>query len=310
MTLKEILNFPENAETDLNFETLDDKVRFTINGLATSWIDSDDSFLERIRFENLNPDFLDEHLMKEIEIRNLIDEAIVHLKRKRYPKAIQCLDEAIYYDGEYAVAILNKSYALEGQGHFVKALRHYRKAVRCDETLKDNEYYKNLVRKANDERSDFPKIKRNIYAGDEHFTKGEYEKAVESYGRALEDTSKFKDKILSKLLNKKATALLKLDDYDNAMDCFRQSLNAGTSDYAHYGIGICEYNMGLDVSDEFRRLLKVTKKQSLKQAMILNKLGFHLEALKICDFLVKNHFKCDEYYFSLMDLRKSAADQS
>ena len=292
MTLKEILNFPENAETDLNFETLDDKVRFTINGLATSWIDSDDSFLERIRFENLNPDFLDEHLMKEIEIRNLIDEAIVHLKRKRYPKAIQCLDEAIYYDGEYAVAILNKSYALEGQGHFVNALRHYRKAVRCDETLKDNEYYKNLVRKANDERSDFPKIKRNIYAGDEHFTKGEYEKAVESYGRALEDTSKFKDKILSKLLNKKATALLRLDDYDDAMDCFRQSLNAGTSD------------------DEFRRLLKVSKRQSLKQAMILNKLGFHLEALKICDFLVKNHFKCDEYYFSLMDLRKSAAGRS
>lgn len=310
MTLKEILNFPENAETDLNFETLDDKVRFTINGLATSWLDFDDPFLERIRFENLNHGFLDEHLMKEIEIRNLIDEAIAHLKQKRYPKAVRCLDEAIYYDSEYAIAILNKSYALEGQGHFVKALRHYRKAVRCDETLEDKEYYKSLVRKANDERSDFPKIKRNIYAGDEHFAKGEYEKAVESYGRALEDTSKFKDKILSKLLNKKATALLRLDDYDNALDCFTQSLNAGTSDYAYYGIGICQYNLCLDVSDEFKGMLKIEKKQSLKQAMILNELGFHLQALEICDFLVKNHYKCDEYYFRLIELRKSAADMS
>ena len=70
------------------------------------------------------------------------------------------------------------------------------------------EYNEALLKEANGERDNFPKLKSDIYAGDEHFKKGEYENAIDSYNRALENPSKFKDKILFKLLNKKATAFL------------------------------------------------------------------------------------------------------
>jgi tetratricopeptide (TPR) repeat protein len=306
MSLNELLNFPKDAETELICETADDNVRFTICNLTTSWMDSNDPFIKRIQFENLNHALLDEHLSKEIEIRNVLDEGIGHLNRKMYPKAIKCFDEVICYDSCYAQALINKAYALEGQGHFVKSLRHYKKAVKCDGSLKDIEYYKALLKKANDERSDFPKIKSNIYAGDEHFAHGEYEKAVESYDKALNDPSGFKDKILSRLLNKKATALIELEDYGGALECFDESLKVGATDYACFGRGFCEHNLNLNVFEEFRKPLKITKKQSLEQAVILNELGFYGEALKICDYLMENHFKCDDFYSKLLDTRKVA----
>ena len=113
----------------------------------------------------------------------------------------------LFYDPEYGEALSNKSYALYGQNHFVKSLRYYKRAVEADESLKNMEYHKLLLGKSNEERQHFPKLKLNIYAGDEHFASGEYQKAVDSYNRALMNPSKFKDKILSKLLNKKATTL-------------------------------------------------------------------------------------------------------
>lgn len=306
MTLEEILNFPAGIETDLACEIKEDNVRFIISDLNTSWMDLNDPFIERIQFENLNHALLDDHLSKEIEIRNVLDEGIRHLDRKRYPKAIKCFDEVIYYDSCYGQAIINKSYALEGQGHFVKSLRHYKKAVKCDDSLNDIEYHKALLKKANDERSNFPKIKSNIYAGDEHFAHGEYEKAVESYDKALKDPSGFKDKILSKIFNKKATALVELEDYGEALECFSESLKVGATDYACFGRGLCEHNLNLDVFEDFKKPLKITKGQSLKQAMILNELGFYGEALKICDYLMENHFKCDDFYYNLLDVRKVA----
>ena len=150
--------------------------------------------------------------------------------------------------------------------------------------------------KANDERSNFPKLKQNIYAGDEHFARGEYQMAIESYSRALQDSSRFKQKILSKLLNKKATAYLKLDDFTEALECFKESLDVEMSDYAIFGRGICEYELDLDIDSGFRGFLEISKRQMLKQASVLKELGYHEDSMRILKFLRENHFKNDEVY--------------
>ena len=175
-------------------------------------------------------------------------------------------------------------------------MRHYKRAVRACKSLKDIEYHKALLAKANDERSNFPKLKQNIYAGDEHFARGEYQEAIESYSRALQDSSRFKQKILSKLLNKKATAYLKLDDFTEALECFKESLDVERSDYAIFGRGICEYELDLDIDSGFRGFLEISKRQMLKQASVLKDLGYHEDSMRILKFLRENHFKNDEVY--------------
>ena len=291
-----------NIPDELDYEIEGDSVKFEIMNVSTDWISSDDSFLKRISEDNLNNCFLTEHLIKEIEIKNILDDAIRLLDNSRFPKAIEKLDEVLYYDGEYSQALINKSYALRGEKHFVKSLRYYRRAVKANPDLKDIEYHKLLLSEANDERSNFPKLKLNIYAGDEHFAKGEFEKAVESYNRALANPSKFKDRILSKLLNKKATALVKLEKYDEAYDCFKKA----DGDYSFFGQGYCEFELGMDVNDKFKALLDIDKAHQLKQASVLNELEFYTESLEICDCLMENHFKADEYYHNLLDCKINA----
>ena len=209
-----------NIPDELFFEVHDDQVKFKINDVSTNWLDKDDSFIKRIDNDNLNHELLTKHLSKEIEIKNTLDDGISFFKSEKYLKAIECFDEVLFYDPEYAEALLYKSRALFAQRHFVKSLRYYKRALKADGLLEDVEYNKLLLKEANNERDNFPKLKRNIYAGDEYFANGEFERAVESYNRALMNPSKFKDKILSKLLNKKATALLKLNDFEEALGCF------------------------------------------------------------------------------------------
>lgn len=289
-----LLNIPD----ELTCEILQDKVRFSINGISTNWMDRNDSFTERIDIDNLNPNRLADHLVKEIKIKNTLDEARDYLNKEKYSKTIERLDEVLYYDPAYGEALMIKSHALFGQKHFVKSLRHYRRAVKADKSLKDNDYYRLLLKSANDERSNFPKLKLNIYAGDEHFAKGEYEKAVESYDKALINPSRFKEKILSKLLNKKGSALLKLGRYGEAYECFKKSNN----DFSHFGQGLCEYNLGLEINEEFKGLLNIEKKYQLKQAVILDEMGFHEESMTICNHLYENHLKCDDFYRKLTEL--------
>jgi tetratricopeptide (TPR) repeat protein len=289
-----LLNIPD----ELTCEIRQDKVRFSINGISTNWMDRNDSFTERIDIDNLNPKRLADHLVKEIKIKNTLDEARDYLNKEKYPKAIEKLDEVLYYDPAYGEALMIKSHALFGQKHFVKSLRHYRRAVKTDESLKDNDYYRLLLKSANDERSNFPKLKLNIYAGDEHYSNEEYEKAVESYDKALINPSRFKEKILSKLLNKKGSALLKLGKYDEAYECFKKSNN----DFSHFGQGVCEYNLGLEINEEFKKLLNIDKKYQLKQAVILDDVGFHEESMTICNHLYENHFECDDFYRKLTEL--------
>jgi len=298
-----------NVFDELCCEVRDNHVRFNAGDLSTNWLDESDSFIKRIDEDNLNRKCLMKHLAKEIEIKNMLDEGIRFLKHERYSKAIQSFDEVLFYDPEYGEALLDKSHALYGQRHFVKSLRYYKRAVKADDDLKDIEYHKMLLNKSSDERNHFPKLKSNIYAGDEYFAAGYYKKAVDSYNRALANPSKFKDRILSKLFNKKATALLKLNDFEDALDCFNESFNVDSNDYAVFGRGFCEYKLNLDVDDDFKVRLDISKNQMLNQILILNDLGYFDESLEICDYLMDNHFKEDELYFSLIEARKYAVNK-
>lgn len=299
----------ENLSSKLSIEQENEKVRLSINDVSTNWLSQNDLFLKRIESLQLNPVFLDEHLTLEIKVKNFIDSGIEFSRENKPSKAIEMFDRAIYYDEHYGLALINKSYALRQQKHFVKSLRHYKKAVRADESLKDNDYYKLLLKEANNERDHFPKIKLNIYIGDEYFTNEEYEKALNSYKKALKDQSKFKDKILFKLLNKTGTVYLKLNDYENALDCFTHSIDQFENDYAYFGCGICQYNLNLDVSDKFKKSLNLSKKQQLKQIIILNKLGFFKDSLKICDELSENHFAVDDLYLKLINEKMHSMKQ-
>ena len=286
----------------LDFETVDDKVKFHIGAISTNWMKIDDMFIRRIDESNLNPLFLKEHLIKEIEIKNILDEGIYLSNSGKCAKAIDCFDDVLFYDPHYGEALINKSFCFKAQRHFVKSLRHYRKAIREDECLRDNGYYKELLKLANDERGNFPKIKSDIYAGDEYFSKGEFQKALDCYNRALVNPSKFKDKILAKLLNKKGTALIKLKDFNNALECLKKSDN----DYSYFAQGYCEYKLDLDVNDKFKSFLSIDKKFMLKQALILNELDFSAQSLAICDYLMKNHFRVDKFYYELLNAKRDA----
>ena len=296
-----------NIYDEIKCESSDDNVRFEFEGLSTGWMSKDDSFIERIQTADLNQSFIKEHILKEIEIRNILDDGIRFLKSEKYAKAIECFDEVIFYDENYGMALINKSHALFGQRHFVKALRYYRRAIKASVDLEDIEYQKLLLKKSGEERDNFPKLKKNIYAGDEYFSQGEYEKALESYKKALSNPSKLKEKILFKLLNKKATTHLKLNEFENAMVCFNESLNALNNDYAYFGKGLCEYELSLPgACESLGSAVKLKKAQLLEKGLILNEIGCYSQALETFEFLLKNHFRQDEIYINASSGREFA----
>lgn len=291
------LNIPE----EIDFKVQGDRIMFALDELTTGCMPLDDGFIKRIDVSNINPAFVRRHIACEIKMKNLLDEARRLLENGEYAKAIRCLDEVLAYDDEYGEALLLKSKVLCGQKHFVKSLRHYRRAVKADDSLKSVEYQKSLMGKANDEREHFPKIKLNIYAGDEHFSMREFDKAVESYNRALVNPSKFKEKILFKLLNKKATSLLKLEKYNESIECFEESIRVSQNDYAYFGKGLCEYNLGLNPRDSLEKAVSITKRQMLEKALIYNDLGFFEEALTCFDKILECHFRVDELYLKALN---------
>lgn len=303
-----LLNIPENRviskeldkiryDFNLTIFTCENQVKFSSGDLATSWLGPDDRFIKRIRFENLNPCFLEMHVLKEIEIKNILNDAIAFLVNENYARAISLFDEVLYYDPEYGEALFFKSKTFFKQGHFVKSLRHYKRAIKADGSLKDVEYHKLLLKKSSEERDNFPKIKRNIYAGDEYFSKGDFEMALESYDKALSNPTSFKTKILSKLLNKKATALVKLDRISEAMEVFKKSLSVKPNDYANFYTGLY-----LDV-DYLKKDLKITKKQLLLKADRLYEAGDNTLALESLNIFFDNHFKIDSDYEYALNLK-------
>ncbi len=296
------MTFLENISDKIKYETLDNSVKFEFEGNFTNWMDEKDSFIKRIENSKLNKVFLKEHILKEFEIKNILDEGIGFLNSKKYANAIECFDNVLYYDKEYSVALINKSKALFGQKHFVKSLRYYKRAVRVDTDLKDIEYHKLLLNCSNHERDSFSKLKLNIYAGDEYFAKGDYENALKNYDNALVNPSQFKEKILFKLFNKKATTCVKLNDFKSALYCFNESLNSEINDYAYYGCGVCQYELKLDgVAERLSHANNIKKELLLDKGLILNEIGLYEEALATFNKIFDNHFKVDELYIKALN---------
>ena len=265
-----------------------DRIKVKFGDLETNWIDSGGSFTKRISPENLNRFFLEDHLKKEIEIKNILDEGVDLLNSKKYSKAIARFDEVLHYDCAYQEALISKSHALCAQGHFVKALRFFKKS-----NVEDDGYYRLLLKKSSDERDNFPKIKKNIYAGDEAAYRGDFKRAIEFYDRALANPSKFKNKILFKLLNKKAFALVNLKSFDDALVCFNESLRVNKNDLAYFGLGCCQYELGLDCLDSLSHACRIDKRHLLIKAEICNELGYYKDALNCFDEFFANHFALD-----------------
>ena len=306
MSTQNLLDFPDDFTLDdFRVESSENLIRISFRELKTNWIDENDPFIKRIRFENLNPDLIERHLLKEIEIKNRLDESQSLISNGKFKRSIEILDEILFYDESYCEALIYKSRALFGQKHYVKSLRHYKRAVRCNDDLKDVEYHKLLLKKANDERDAFPKIKRYIYAGDEYLSKGDFEKAIESYNHALENPSKFTDKILFKLLNKKATALFKLNQYEKSLDCFGESLSVKKSGYAHFMKGLCQYSLGENPTESLKMAKGIDKKSLLEKSRILCEVGEVKLARECIDYLSANHFKRDGIYEKITEIKKS-----
>lgn len=299
MSLKELFDISDDLEILEN----DDMIKITFGDLKTGWISRSDSFLKRIGPENLNEFFPLKHLRKEMEIKNVLDDGIDFLNHEKYARAIACFDKVICYDDAYPEALFNKSRALYGQGHFVKALRFFRKS-----NVEDNDYYRLLLKKSSEERDSFPKIKRNIYAGDEAASKGELQKAVEFYDKALLNPSKFKDKILFKLLNKKAFALIRLGRFDEASASFEVSLGVHENDAAFFGLGYCRHKLGLDCADSLKKAVSINKKYLLVKAEIFEELECHDEALKCFDEFLASHFSVDDDFTRALKGKADALD--
>ena len=280
-----------------------DLIRIEFGDLRTNWISADDPFIERIRPDRLNRYFLCKHLSREIEMKNVLDNAAYLLDLKKYAKAISQLDRVIYYDGGYSEALILKSHALYHQGHFVKALRFYKKSH-----VEDRDYYRLLLEKSSKERDSFPKIKKNIYAGDEAASKGDYERAIEFYDRALENPSKFKKKILFKLLNKKASCLIKLERFDEALASFDVSLRVHENDFAHFGKAYSQNRLGLDCLDELKMAESIDKGCLLIKANILNEFSQYGDALDAFNAFLDNHFAIDSDFVSAIEGKVTALD--
>ncbi len=273
-------------------------VRFKFDGLKTNWMDEDDPFIQRICCDRLNRFYLTQHLTREIEIKNVLDEGFDHLARERYGKAIGCFDEVISYDDNYARALIGKSHALYGQGHFVKALRFYKKSG-----CLDKDYHRLLLEMSSSERDSFPVIKRNIYAGDEAASKGDFEEALLFYDRALVNPSKFKNKILYKLLNKKAVALFKLERFDEALASFDVSLRVHENDLAYFGRGYCQYRLNLDCHASLKAAKKIGKRYLLIKAEIFDDLGFYEDSLQSVNEFFTNHFALDDDFAHALSIK-------
>lgn len=277
-----------------------DMIRLAVGDVETGWISPDDTFVERISEDNINPFYRINHLTREIEIKNTLDKAVELLNAEKFSKSIAYLDEVLYYDDSYPEALINKSHALFGEGHFVKSLRFYKKAIKSG-FPQDIEYHRLLLRKSSEERDSFPKIKRNIYAGDEAVAKGEFERALEFYENALKNPSKFKNKILFKLLNKRGFVLIKLERFKEALATFDESIESHKNDVAIFARGYCKYELGWDCRDDLRMAIEIDKRQLFCKAMIFNKIEDYNDGLNAFNEFLNNHFRMDSSFKSAIE---------
>lgn len=86
-----------NIPSELDCEASGNKVRLSIDGLSTYWIDRDDLFFQRIDNDSLNQESLIKHIEKEIQIKNTLDDGVSLFKSQKYAKAIEKLDDVLFY---------------------------------------------------------------------------------------------------------------------------------------------------------------------------------------------------------------------
>lgn len=270
------------------------KVKLEFMNCSTGWLDEDDYFIKRL--DNINENRLEEHLIKEFEVKNTLDNAIEN-------SSVKMLDKVLFFDENYLDALVFKSKIFKGQKHFIKALRTYRKAIRHG-LVADDEYLKELQGLAVSERNALPEIKKSIFNGDHAFRHGKYENAIRFYDRALENPDKFKNKIISKLLNKKGEALVRLERFSEAIECFDLSVRISPNDFAYFRRGFCEYELGLGGRESLNRACEISKKHVLEKACILLDFGDFENALVCFELFLDNHFAEDEDYFKALNGRE------
>jgi len=168
-----------------------------------------------------------------------------------------------------------------------------------------------LLKKSGEERDNFPKIKRSIYAGDEHFSRGEFSEAIKFYEKALENPTRFKEKILYKLLNKKASSLFELGQYSEAYETFCESVEVSRNDYALFGAANSLYESHHGqinqersrICDLLREASGISQSQLIKKAIIFKDMGEFEDCLESLDEFFSIHYRTDDDYIKALNLK-------
>ena len=135
---------------------------------------------------------------------NLYGQAYSHFTRREEDKALALLARIIERDARYTPAYLLRSTILEVRGDWAGA----------EQALRD----------AEEHASPSPVVNFNL--GNIHFKRGEYDKAVDEYSRALRINPGFTEAYINR-----ANARMKLRDYPAALDDYEKFLSLTGKDY-------------------------------------------------------------------------------
>jgi len=131
---------------------------------------------------------------------------------------------------------------------------------------------------------------------------------LDFYDKALMNPSKFKSKIIYKLLNKKGLVLVRLNRIDEALASFEASNQALDNGLAYFGIGYCRHALGEDCADSLKKAEGIDKKYLLKKAMIFNDIKLYDDALDAFNLFLHNHFRLDSGFKSAIEGKMTALD--
>ena len=120
--------------------------------------------------------------------------------------------------------------------------------------------------------------------------------------------SKFKSKIIYKLLNKKGLVLVRLNRIDEALESFEASNQALDNGLAYFGIGYCRHSLGEDCADSLKKAEGIDKKYLLKKALIFNDIKLYDDALDAFNLFLHNHFRLDSGFKSAIEGKMIALD--
>ena len=117
----------------------------------------------------------------------------------------------------------------------------------------------------------------------------------------MKNPSKFKNKILFKLLNKRGFVLIKLERFKEALATFDESIESHKNDVAIFARGYCKYELGWDCRDDLRMAIEIDKRQLFCKAMIFNKIEDYKDGLNAFNEFLNNHFRMDSSFKSAIE---------